>query len=230
MLSSKPVLLCIGSGPGISRSVTALFAVKRYQNVALIARRPEKLDIEKAAILEAAGHGVDVRTYALDITDTEALLSTITRIEQTLGNIECVFYNAARVQKSSFFTYPVQDLEYDFKICVSALYIVAKRLMPQLLDLAEMKPYFKPAFIVTSSTLPAQPMPDLFALSLAKAAQRNLVQSLSMAYGSHGVHVGVINVAGFVSPEEKETNPDNISQKTWEWFDTRGNAPFEVRI
>ncbi|RKL43260.1 hypothetical protein BFJ72_g4673 [Fusarium proliferatum] len=230
MLSSKPVLLCIGSGPGIGRSVTALFAAKRYQNVALIARRPEQLDIEKAAILEATGHGVDVRMYALDITDTEALHSTITRIQQTLGNIECVFYNAARVQKSSFFTYRVEDLEYDFKICVSALYIVAKRLMPHLLDLAEMKPYFKPAFIVTSSMLPVEPMPDLFALSLAKAAQRNLVKSLSMTYGPHGVHIGVINVAGFVSPEDKVTNPNNIAQKTWEWFDTRGNAPFEVRI
>ncbi|KAG4290161.1 hypothetical protein FPRO06_02047 [Fusarium proliferatum] len=118
MLSSKPVLLCIGSGPGIGRSVTALFAAKRYQNVALIARRPEQLDIEKAAILEATGHGVDVRMYALDITDTEALHSTITRIEQTLGNIECVFYNAARVQKSSFFTYRVEDLEYDLKVTV----------------------------------------------------------------------------------------------------------------
>lgn len=102
--------------------------------------------------------------------------------------------------------------------------------MPHLLDLAEMKPYFKPAFIVTSSMLPVEPMPDLFALSLAKAAQRNLVKSLSMTYGPHGVHIGVINVAGFVSPEDKVTNPNNIAQKTWEWFDTRGNAPFEVRI
>ena len=62
------------------------------------------------------------------------------------------------------------------------------------------------------SMLPVEPMPDLFALSLAKAAQRNLVKSLSMTYGPHGVHIGVINVAGFISAEEKETKQEVVEQ------------------
>lgn len=112
----KPTLLCIGSGPGIGRSVTSLFATKHYKNVALIARRPEQLRIEKAAVQEAAGQSVNVQTYALDVTDTDTLLSALNRIEEDLGRIECVFYNAARVQNSSFFEYDVEEIEYDFKV------------------------------------------------------------------------------------------------------------------
>jgi NAD(P)-dependent dehydrogenase (short-subunit alcohol dehydrogenase family) len=86
----------------------------------------------------------------------------------------------------------------------------------------------KPALLVTSSALPLHPIPQLFALSLVKAAQRNLVQSLSLTYAPEGVHVGVINVAGQVSPDEPERNPTNIAAKTWEWFgEGRG---FEVVI
>ncbi|KAL3605100.1 hypothetical protein FPOAC2_00042 [Fusarium poae] len=228
---SNATLLCIGSGPGIGRSVTSLFATKHYKNVALIARRPVHLRIEKAAVQEAAGPSVNVQTYALDATDTDALLSALKRIEEDLGRIECVFYNAARVQNSSFFDYDVKEIEYDFKISVSALYSTTQYLIPRLVELANTPSQYKPALIVTSSMLPFEPMTDLFALSLVKAAQRNLVQSLAMVYKPQGVHVGVINVAGFVSEEEKERNPKNIAHRTWEWFTSDGDdSPFEVRI
>ena len=68
-------------------------------------------------------------------------------------------------------------------------------------------------------------------MSLVKAAQRNLVQSLSMTYAPQGVHVGVINVAGPVTPEDEWRNPRNIAQKTWEWFEgSRVTPSFEVEI
>lgn len=86
----------------------------------------------------------------------------------------------------------------------------------------------KPALIVTSSMLPKEPIPQLFVLSLAKAAQLNLVQSLQLTYGSQGVFIGVINVAGQVSPSDPVRNPDNIAAKTWEWFEA--GKDFEVVI
>jgi len=106
-----------------------------------------------------------------------------------------------------------------YQITVSALYAVAQRYVPHLVSLAKADPAAKPALLVTSSALPLQPIPQLFALSLAKAAQRNLVQSLNMTYGPEGVHIGVVNVAGIVSPDDSERNPANIAAKTWEWFE-----------
>ena len=114
---------------------------------------------------------------------------------------------------------------------MSALYIVAQRYIPHLLSLAKTDSA-KPAFIVTSSLLPKQPIPEVFALSLVKAAQRNLMQSLDMTYGGKGVHIGVINVAGEVSPESKERSPKRIAQVTWDWSEraSRGTREFEVDV
>jgi len=99
--------------------------------------------------------------------------------------------------------------------------------MPQLVSRTKVSGA-RPALIVTSSALPLQPIPQLFALSLVKAAQRNLVQSLHMTYAAEGVHVGVINVAGQVFPDDPVRNPTNIAAKTWEWFE--GGEGFEVVI
>lgn len=103
--------------------------------------------------------------------------------------------------------------------------------MPHLLELAKQDSTAMPSIIVTSSMLPQHPIPQLFALSLVKAAQRNLVQSLSMTYGSQGVHVGLINVGGQVSPEHEVHNPTNIAAKAWDWFSKSKEEPtLEVLI
>lgn len=95
---------------------------------------------------------------------------------------------------------------------------MAQRVIPQLIELAKTDPTAKPALLVTSSLLPQHPIPQLFVLSLVKAAQRNLVQSLSLTYAPQNVHLGLINVGGQVSPDHEVFNPNNIAAKTWEWF------------
>lgn len=100
--------------------------------------------------------------------------------------------------------------------------------------MSQADPSARPAFIVTSSALPFNPIPQLFALSLTKAAQRNLVQSLHMTYASQGVHIGVVNVQGGpVSADHEVWNPANIASKAWDWFETAstgGKPSFEVAV
>lgn len=124
---------------------------------------------------------------------------------------------------------------------MSALYVTAQRYVPHLVELAgagaaAADDLLLPSFIVTSSNLPQDPQPFVFALSLAKAAQRNLVQSLHKTYssgaeGKGNVNIGLINVRGPVSPEHGTWNPTNIADKTWAWFSGyRENPAFEVII
>ncbi|KAL1838048.1 hypothetical protein VTJ49DRAFT_3096 [Mycothermus thermophilus] len=228
-MASK-TLLIIGSGPGISRSVATLFASRRYKNVGLVARRAESLAAEQAALQQAVGADVKVGIYIVDITDSEALAQALDQADDELGKPETVFFNAARVIPSAFFDHDIKEIEYDLKITVSALYLVAQRYIPHLVSLAKSgEPGTKPALLVTNSALPFHPIPQLFALSLTKAAQRNLVQSLNLTYAPEGVHIGIINVAGPVSPDDAVRNPNNIAAKTWEWFE-EGGKEFEVVI
>jgi NAD(P)-dependent dehydrogenase (short-subunit alcohol dehydrogenase family) len=227
-MASSKTLLVVGSGPGIGRAVATLFASKGYSNVVLVARRTESLAQEKAALEQAVGAQVKVNTYPVDITDSAALTKALESADAAFGKPECVFFNAARVLPSAFFEHDVKDIEYDLKINVSALYVVAQRYMPHLVALAKADAAAKPALLVTSSALPMHPIPQLFALSLVKAAQRNMVQSLNMTYAPEGVHVGVINVQGPVSPEDPDRSPTIIAAKTWEWFEV--GKEFEVAI
>ncbi|KAK4663763.1 uncharacterized protein QC763_503060 [Podospora pseudopauciseta] len=230
-MSPGRTLLVLGSGPGIGRSVATLFASKRYNNVVLIARRAEQLEQEKKAVLSTVSSQINVRTYAVDVTHTHSLLQALDDADAAFGKPDVVFYNAARVLPSALLTHPLEDVEYDFKINVSALYIVSQRYIPHLVSLAKADASSRPALIVTSSALPYHPIPQLFNLSLAKAAQRNLVQSLNLSYTPEGVHIGVINVAGQVAPEDEVRNPTRIAAKTWEWFRGAKDKPnFEVVI
>jgi len=227
MTSSSRTIFVIGAGPGIGRSVTLQFS-KRYSHIALFARGAEQLSVEKKAVEDAAGAQVKVETYAVDVTDTEALFKAYDSAEAALGKPEVVFYNAARVLPSELVTHDVKEIEYDFKINVSALYVTAQRYIPHITQLAQ-DPQAQPALIITSSMLPNHPIPELFALSLVKAAQRNLARSLAMTY--ENILVGLINVAGVVSPDYPTLNPSNIGAKTWEWFSQyKEKKSFEVII
>jgi hypothetical protein len=62
-------------------------------------------------------------------------------------------------------------------------------------------------------------VPQLLSLSLVKAAQRNMVMSFSRGYADSGIHFGLINVQGVVSPEMKVLNPKNIAETTWEFYE-----------
>lgn len=114
-------LILIGSGPGIGLAVAKLFASKRFSKVALLARSQDKLDEARDAVKSAASSSnnkssLDVRTYAVDIADDKALLKVLKATQDDLGPPECVYFNAARVQPSSFFDTTLEEMEQDFKV------------------------------------------------------------------------------------------------------------------
>ena len=113
----------------------------------------------------------------------------------------------------------------------TALHTTAKWAIPQLLQLVAADPDAKPSLLVTTSLLPQDPIPELFVLSMVKAAQKNMVQSLAKTYGPQGVHVGLVVVGGAVSPTNETLNPSNIAGRTWELFDQdKGRQTLEVEI
>ncbi|KAI5458822.1 hypothetical protein BGZ63DRAFT_416374 [Mariannaea sp. PMI_226] len=230
-MSADRTLVVIGAGPGIGRSVASTFSSNRFSKIALVARREESLQAEKSSLEKTSTRAVTVKTYVVDVSDGDALVSAMDKIEADLGQPEVIFYNAARVLPSMLFEHPVADIELDFKITVTSMYKLAGREIPRLVDLAKSDPTSEPGFLVTSSLLPSDPIPELFALSLTKGAQWNLANSLHKRFKKDRVCIGAMIVGGPVSPEEPSRNPDNIAKKTWEWYaSSHETRPFEVEI
>lgn len=112
------ILLLLGSGPGIGQSVASCFARYHFSAVALIARTESQLANDSGAVLAAAteaGREIAVRTWRVDISDLELLERTLREVEE-FGRVECVYFNAARVEPSPLLDFPVQGIEADFRV------------------------------------------------------------------------------------------------------------------
>ncbi|UNI20145.1 hypothetical protein JDV02_006264 [Purpureocillium takamizusanense] len=229
------LLVVIGSGPGIGAHVAAAFAARGFNRVALVARNQAKLNRDRAAIVEQQQEGcagVHVGTYATDITDHVAFHNTLNRMDEDMGSpAECVFYNAATVRPSALLETSEVDMEQEFKVTCTSLHATAKHYVPQLLKLAETDPSARPSLLITGSHLPHRPDPEAFVLSMTKAAQRNMAQSMEHKFGPRGVHVGLVTVCGVVDPQKKRLNPRFIADRAWDLFNQpREQQEFEVII
>ncbi|KAF2181755.1 short-chain dehydrogenase/reductase-like protein SDR [Zopfia rhizophila CBS 207.26] len=228
MSSQNRSIIVFGSGPGIGNHVAREFISHGFNHVILLARNEERLEQDKAAVLSKATPEVKVDTLRLDLSDLSSIPPTLKKIEELVGDVEAVFFNAVRVKTSDVLGVPIEEIEEDFKTTNLALYVVAQWAIPRLQALAKSNPSAKPSLLVTNSHLPWDPAPDFLSLSLVKASQRNMVMNFSRAFGETGVHIGLISVEGVVAPQNKNLNPANIAEKTWGFFE--GGKGLEVNI
>nr|OQO32633.1 hypothetical protein B0A51_00011 [Rachicladosporium sp. CCFEE 5018] len=221
-------LLLLGSGPGVGLSIAKTFSVRGFTHIALVSRNAERLAKDQDEVLDAIqerGYSCQVRTYPCDLCDLSALDKVLKEVE-SFGSLECVVFNAARVDGKPPGEESVEAIEADFRLTNLSLYHVALWALPLL----KTRTSSLPSLLVTNSLLYKEPYPPFMSLSLTKTAQRSLVQSLNATYGKE-VHVGLITVGGQVSPEAKNLNPENIAEKTYEFYkQKRGQWGLEVEI
>lgn len=84
--------------------------------------------------------------------------------------------------------------------------------VPQLLETAKSQPY-NPAFLTTSGSLYREPYPILFSLSVAKAAQHNLITSFHHKFEPQ-IHFALIPIAGVVNDQANIT-PRAVAEEFW---------------
>lgn len=85
-----PVLLIVGSGPGISFATAARFGAAGY-TVALVGRDADRLDAVAARLSDA---GIEARGYVGDATDAGEIRSIVAAVRQDLGAITVVLFTA----------------------------------------------------------------------------------------------------------------------------------------
>jgi hypothetical protein len=88
-----------------------------------------------------------------------------------------------------------------------------------MIELGRSSPSARPSLIAANSFLATAPIADLFSLSMAKAAQRNLVQSLAQSYADQKVHLGFVTIGGVISPDKNRMSPTNIAKEIWKFFE-----------
>jgi len=186
------------AGPGIGQAVARRFA-REGLPIALIARSEATL---KALDLGAAR----VVTRVADSTDEVALRSVLDEVVREFGVPDVVVYNAAIIQADAPGDLSVRDQLDAWAVNVVGALTAAAHLAPAMAERGN------GSFLITGGM--PEPKPQYVSLSLGKAGVRTLVTLLDQNYGSSGVHVASVTVAGAVAPGT-DFDPDEIAEHYW---------------
>ena len=181
--------IVVGAGPGIGKACALAFAREGY-NLALLARHPERLLAECTDIAWKTGRSV--QAFAADAGQSASLLAALSAAQSTLGPAKVLIYTVASVQRARPAVLGIEQLVDEFRASVGGALLCAQTLAPVL------RASGGGSLLFTGGGLADHPSANFAALSLCKAALKNLTHSLAQEYGVDGIHVATVTVHGHV--------------------------------
>jgi len=128
---SKTVFIT-GATSGIGRATAEAFAKAGY-NLLLCARRLDVLDNLKSEF--EPEYKIKVTTFALDVTDREAVSSEIPKQIEAVGGVDILVNNAGLAQGlDSFETSSIDDMETMIDTNVKGLLYVSRTVLPFMIE------------------------------------------------------------------------------------------------
>jgi NAD(P)-dependent dehydrogenase (short-subunit alcohol dehydrogenase family) len=199
---SRPVIVVVGAGPGVSGSVARRFADEGY-DVALLGADRQALD-DLVPDLEA--RGATVGHTVADVTDEQAARDAVRRFGEHTGRIDVLHFNPSAFREKDPLALTVEELLEDVALGVGALLTVVQAARPFMSAGGRVS--------VTGSMAADEPWEGAASLGVQKAGVRNLVHSLDKTLAPHGIRVVSVTVRGALSREGAFT-PDRVAEAIW---------------
>jgi NAD(P)-dependent dehydrogenase (short-subunit alcohol dehydrogenase family) len=199
---SKPVIVVVGAGPGVSGSVARRFADEGY-DVALLGADQQVLD-DLVPDLEA--RGATVGHAVADVTDEQAARDAVRRFGEHTGRLDVLHFNPSAFREKDALALTVDELLEDVALGVGALLTVVQAARPFMSAGARVS--------VTGSMAADEPWEGAASLGVQKAGVRNLVHSLDKTLASDGIRAVSVTVRGALSREGAFT-PDRVAEAIW---------------
>jgi len=204
-MSTGKVCAVFGFGPGIGSATARKWSSEGFK-VALLSRNLEKVTASAADIPASKG-------FACDVTDPKSIESAVANIENDLGPIHTIIYNAGNGVWKTWDTIDLDLFDMAMKTNVHGLLKTTQTVAPGMIDRGE------GAIMVTGATASLRGKPFTVGFAPQKGAQRLLAQSLARDLGPKGVHVGLFIIDGVIGKDDSNPNkidPDAIAQTYWD--------------
>jgi NAD(P)-dependent dehydrogenase (short-subunit alcohol dehydrogenase family) len=196
---SRPVIVVVGAGPGVSGSVARAFAREGY-DVAL-------LGIDEDQLLTSAGQleqlGATVGRAVADLTDADAASAAIRRFGEHTGRIDVLHFNPSAFREKDPLELTVAELLEDVTLGVGAL-LVAVQAARRFMSAGG-------RVTATGSMAADRPWHRAASLGVQKAGLRNLVHSLDATLAPDGIRAVSVTVRGTLAKEGPFT-PDRVAE------------------
>ena len=199
---SRPVVVVVGAGPGVSGSVARRFADEGY-DVGLLGTDRQVLD-ELTADLER--RGATALAAQVDITDAAAATRAVQGMGQAWGRIDVLHFNPSAYREKDPLELTVPELLEDVALGVGALLTAVQAARPFLVAGSRVS--------ATGSMAADRPWHGAASLGVQKAGVRNLVHSLDATLAPDGIRAVSVTVRGTLGREGAFT-PDRVADAIW---------------
>ncbi len=187
------VAVVTGASSGLGADAALAYA-QAGADVALLARRIEKLNEVKAAI-ESTGR--KVAAIACDVTKEESVKSAMEEVLSTFGHIDILLNNAGVAVRGGVDSMSVEEWDKSFDTNVKGIFLASKYVIPQMKE----RGYGKIVNIASVNAVIADKN-DTFirhSYNASKSAVLGLTKGMAASYARFGITVNAIGPALFES-------------------------------
>ena len=190
--------LIVGAGEGISASLARLLA-KQGLRVALAARNIDKLK----ALCDETG----ARAFACDATNADDVAKLFVDVEQQIGKLDVVVYNASLRARGAFVELKPEDVAQSIAVSAFGGFLVAQQALQRML------PNKHGAILFTGASASIKGFAQSAPFAMGKFALRGMAQSLAREFAPQGIHIAHFVIDGGIRSSvraEPADRPDSM--------------------
>ncbi len=190
--------LIVGVGSGLSASLARAFN-KTGIKVALAARR--------AANVADLAKETGAMAIACDATDRNQVTKLFAQLDEKIGALDVVVYNASYRTRGPFVGLDPAEVERSIAVSAFGGFLVAQEAVKRML------PRGHGAILFTGASASVKGYAESAPFAMGKFALRGLAQSLARELAPHGIHVGHVVIDGGIRSQTRPVpsgKPDSL--------------------
>ena len=186
----KPSCLIVGAGDGVGSAIARAFAKEGL--AVCITRRARNLQPLEAVAAAIRADGGEAHAFGVDARMEAEMIALIDRIESDIGPLQVVVFNIGANVRFPVVETTAQVYSKVWEMAALAGFFTAREAA------RVMTPRGKGTILFTGATASTRGGAGFSAFAGAKAALRQLAQSLAREIGPKGIHVAHVVVDGMI--------------------------------
>ena len=186
----KPSCLIVGAGDGVGSAIARAFA--REGLAVCITRRPRNLEALESVAAAIRAEGGEAHAFGVDARNEAEMIALVDRIEADIGPLQVVVFNIGANVRFPVVETTAQVYSKVWEMAALAGFFTGREAA------RVMTPRGKGTILFTGATASTRGGAGFSAFAGAKAALRQLAQSLAREMGPKGIHVAHVVVDGMI--------------------------------